>query len=83
MRQPIMRIQVFGTGCAACETLEANVQRAVTELGLDCRVEHEGRILEMVKAGVAQVPALVVDGEVKSMGKALDVATVKVMLAPR
>jgi small redox-active disulfide protein 2 len=78
-----MRIQVFGTGCAACETLRANVSKAVAEMGLECRVELESRILEMVKAGVAQVPALVVDGEIKSMGQALDVASVKRMLGAR
>lgn len=77
-----MKIQVFGTGCAACEALKANVQQAVTELGLPIRVELESRILEMVKAGVAQVPALVVDGQIKSTGKVPDVAAIKSMLAP-
>jgi hypothetical protein len=43
-------------------------------------VEFESRILEMVKVGVTRVPALVVDGEIKSVGEALDVAAVKVLL---
>jgi small redox-active disulfide protein 2 len=75
-----MRVQVFGTGCAACATLKANAEKAVDELGLLCRVEFESRILEMIKLGVTELPALVVDGEVRSVGRALDVATVKTML---
>jgi hypothetical protein len=75
-----MRVQVFGTGCAACATLKANTEKAVAELGLPCSVEFESRILEMVKVGVTRVPALVVDGEIKSVGEALDVAAVKALL---
>jgi small redox-active disulfide protein 2 len=75
-----MKVQVFGTGCAACKALKANVESAVAELGLGCEVEFESRLLEMVKYGVAQLPALVVDGEVKSVGRVLDVPSVKAML---
>ncbi len=75
-----MRVQVFGTGCAACAALKANAEKAVVELGLPCGVEFESRILEMIKLGITELPALVVDGEVRSVGRALDVATVKTML---
>jgi hypothetical protein len=75
-----MRVQVFGTGCAACATLKANTEKAVAELGLPCSVEFESRILEMIKLGIAELPALVVDGVVKSTGRALDVPSVKAML---
>jgi small redox-active disulfide protein 2 len=75
-----MKVQVFGTGCAACTALKSNAERAVAELGLSCPVEFESRILEMVKLGIVELPALVVDGEVKSTGRALDVPSVKAML---
>jgi hypothetical protein len=79
-RGAAMKVQVFGTGCAACATLKANTEKAVAELGLPCSVEFESRILEMVRLGIAELPALVVDGVVKSTGRALDVPSVKAML---
>jgi small redox-active disulfide protein 2 len=75
-----MRVQVFGTGCAACTTLEANTKRAVAELGLPCGVEFETQILRMIELGIVELPALVVDGVVKSTGKALDVPEIKALL---
>jgi small redox-active disulfide protein 2 len=75
-----MRIQVFGTGCAPCKTMLQNVEKAVAELRLGARVEHVTRIQAMLDAGVTGTPALVLDGEIKSVGKALDVATIKSIL---
>ena len=33
------RIEVLGPGCANCERLFRNTERAVKELGLDCELE--------------------------------------------
>jgi small redox-active disulfide protein 2 len=74
------RIQVFGTGCAACTALKASTEKAVAELGLPVSVEFESRILKMVELGIVELPALVVDGKVMSTGRALDVTAVKAML---
>ena len=51
-------VQVFGTSCAACVALEKNVGAAVAELGEGYRVEKVGQLLEMVRLGVTQLPAL-------------------------
>ena len=74
-------VQVFGTSCAACVALEKNVGAAVAELGEGYRVEKVGQLLEMVRLGVTQLPALAVAGEVRSMGRVLEVPEIKAMLA--
>jgi small redox-active disulfide protein 2 len=75
-----MKIQVFGTGCAPCKTVLRNVEAAVAELGLGAQVEHATRVQAMLDAGITGTPALVVDGEVKCVGRVLDVAASKVLL---
>ena len=78
-----MRIQVFGagSGCAPCKALLRNVERAVAELGLSTPVEYVTQIQRMIELGITGSPALVVDGTVKSVGRTLDVAAVKAILA--
>lgn len=78
-----MHIQVFGTGCAPCKLTLRNAQQAVRELGLADEVEHVNRIEDMIDAGITATPALAVDDEVLSMGKALSVPDIKAMLTAR
>ena len=75
-----MRIQVFGTGCAPCKKMLVNVEAAVAELGIASQVEHVTRVQAMLDAGITGTPALVVDGEIKCVGRALDVASIKSIL---
>jgi small redox-active disulfide protein 2 len=66
-----MKIQVLGTGCAKCKLLTANAEKAVAELGLGVVVEKVEDIREIMKFSVMTTPALVIDGKVRSAGKAL------------
>jgi len=75
-----MTIEVFGAGCAACMTMKANVERAVKELGLDCPVQSVTRIVDMIERGITATPTLVVDGQVRCEGRALDVEAIKALL---
>ena len=75
-----MKIQVLGSGCPKCRTLTERVESAVAELKLDCEVEKVTEINEIVKFGVMMTPGLVIDGEVKSVGKLLSVEDIKDML---
>ena len=59
-----MKIRIFGTGCAPCKAMLHNVTR----------------IQEMIDAGITATPTLVVDGEIKSVGRALDVPALKTLL---
>ncbi|MBN1847622.1 MAG: TM0996/MTH895 family glutaredoxin-like protein [Deltaproteobacteria bacterium] len=64
-----MEIKVLGPGCPKCQTTEKNVKDAVAEAGVDAKVEKLAGAMEIAKYGVFGTPAVVVDGEVKSVGK--------------
>ena len=64
-----MEIKVLGPGCPRCETAKKNVEQAVTESGLSADIIKVTDTMEIAKHGVFGTPAVVVDGEVKSVGK--------------
>ncbi|MFA5042557.1 MAG: thioredoxin family protein [Kiritimatiellia bacterium] len=75
------KIQILGTGCPKCHALTANAEQAVKELGIAAVVEKVEKIMDIIKFGVMITPALAVDGQVKSAGKALSVEAIKKFLA--
>lgn len=75
-----MIIKVLGTGCTNCKRLEANAQEAVRELGIDAQVLKVERIEDIMAYGVMKTPALVVDEQVKIMGRVATVADIKAVL---
>ena len=64
-----MEIKVLGPGCPRCQQTEKNVKEAVSESGVAANVEKVTDTMEIAKHGVFGTPAVVVDGEVKSVGK--------------
>jgi small redox-active disulfide protein 2 len=77
-----MKIEVLGPGCAKCEALYARVQVIRDRLGLQCEIVKVSDITEIVSRGVMQTPALVVDGEVKVVGKVPTEDQLENLLAP-
>lgn len=72
-----MNIKILGTGCAKCKKLESNAKTAVKEMELKATVEKVEDLEDIMKYGVMKTPALVVDEEVKVMGKVPSVADIK------
>ncbi len=72
-----MEIKVLGPGCAKCEKAEKIVKEAVAETGSTARVEKVTDMLEIAGYGVMSTPAIVVDGDVKIVGKIPDKDDVK------
>ena len=64
-----MEIKVLGPGCPRCEGTKKNVEAAVAESGVDATITKITDTMEIAKHGVFGTPAVVVDGEVKSVGK--------------
>lgn len=64
-----MDIKVLGPGCPRCKTTEQNVKDAVAESGVAANVEKVTDTMKIASYGVFGTPAVVVDGEVKSVGK--------------
>jgi small redox-active disulfide protein 2 len=63
-----MEIKVFGPGCAKCHKTEEIIREAVAESGVDAIINKITDIVEIAKQGVFGTPAVVIDGEVKSVG---------------
>lgn len=68
-----MKIEILGTGCTKCKALEEAAKKAVAIIGGFHEVKKVEDIVEIMNYGVMSTPALVVDGEVKSVGKLLSV----------
>ena len=64
-----MNIKVLGPGCPKCHQTEKIVKEAVSEAGMDAKIEKITDTMEIAGYGVFGTPAVVVDGEVKSVGK--------------
>jgi len=64
-----MDIKVLGPGCAKCEQTAAIVKEAVAESGVDANVEKVTGVMEIAQHGVFGTPAVVIDGDVKIVGK--------------
>jgi small redox-active disulfide protein 2 len=76
----VKHIKVLGTGCPKCSQLADNVKVAADQLGVEYELEKITAISEIMQHGVMMTPGLVVDDEVKSSGKVLNVEQIKAML---
>ncbi|BDQ34368.1 thioredoxin family protein [Pseudodesulfovibrio portus] len=65
-----MQILVMGPGCPKCEQAEKTVREAVAEAGVQADIEKVKDFQEIAKYGIFSTPAVVIDGEVKVVGKA-------------
>ncbi len=74
------KIQILGTGCPKCKKLAENAEIAAKALGIEYEIEKVTDINEIMKFGVMMTPALVVDGEVKFVGKMLSPDEIKGLL---
>jgi small redox-active disulfide protein 2 len=72
-----MEIKILGPGCPKCSQTEKIVKETVEESGVDATVEKVTDVMEIAGYGVFGTPAVVVDGEVKSVGKIPKKAEIK------
>ena len=73
-------VQILGPGCAKCAKLKENADNAVQELGVEATVEKVEDINRITSFGVMMTPALVIDGEVKVVGKVSSAEEIKTLL---
>ena len=76
-----MEIKVLGPGCARCQQTAARVAEAVAESGIEATIEKVTNIMEIAGYGVFGTPAVVIDGEVKCVGKIPSKEEIKAWLA--
>jgi len=63
-----LKIKVLGPGCAQCDRLEMAVYEVLNELNLPAEVEHVTDVKEIGQSGVFGTPALIINGQVLSVG---------------
>ena len=66
-----MNVKILGTGCKNCILLEKNVRKALSKLNIKTSVEVVEDIDKILDYNVMIVPALVINENVYSKGKAL------------
>lgn len=69
VKEKSMDIKILGPGCPKCRQTEKIVKEAVAESGVTANVEKVTDVMEIAGYGVFGTPAVVVDGQVKSVGR--------------
>jgi small redox-active disulfide protein 2 len=64
-----MKIKVLGTGCAKCQKLYAETEKAMATAGVAAGLEKVETLDEIMKYRVMMTPALVIDEEVVASGR--------------
>ncbi len=75
-----MKIEVLGTGCPKCHKTRENVETALSEAGKEAEIVEVKDLKSIADYGVMMTPAVVVDGEVKIVGKVPSVEQIKLYL---
>ncbi len=71
-----MLIEVFGPGCAKCETLLKNTKAAAEQAGGSAEVVKVSDYSVMAARGILSTPALAIDGQLKFQGKVASAAEI-------
>ena len=64
-----MEIKILGPGCPKCEQTHKIVAEAISEAGAEATVEKVTGVMDIAGYGVFGTPAVVIDGDVKCVGK--------------
>ena len=75
-----MDIKVLGPGCPKCQQTQKIVKEAALELGIDVSFDKITDTMEIAGYGVLGTPAVIADGEVKSVGKIPNKDDVKIWI---
>ena len=75
-----MKIQVLGPGCPKCKQLVEITEEIAKELNIEYDLEKITDVNDIMTYGVFMTPGLVVDGQVKSVGKIPSKEEIKNML---
>ncbi|MFA6004972.1 MAG: thioredoxin family protein [Patescibacteria group bacterium] len=81
-----MKIQVLGSGCPTCKKLYEITQKAVTEIGLNEKVEYisgaEGT-RALIEIGSMSSPVLAIDGKIAMTGFTPDINKIKSLITAK
>ena len=64
-----MKIEILGSGCTKCKSVEKLVRNIVEELGIQADIIKVEDLQEIVNRGIMMTPAVFIDGEAKIVGR--------------
>ena len=64
-----MKIEILGSGCAKCKSVEKLVRDIVEELGIQADIIKVEDLQEIINRGIMMTPAVFIDGEAKIVGR--------------
>jgi small redox-active disulfide protein 2 len=67
-----MKIEILGTGCSKCNKTKEVVEKVLKSTGVKAEVVKVEDFETILKYGVMIIPAVVIAGDVKIMGKVPD-----------
>jgi small redox-active disulfide protein 2 len=65
----MLSIKVLGSGCANCKKVEANAQKALTQLGIQAKIEKVTEYPDIMKYQIMSTPGLVINEKVVCSGR--------------
>jgi len=65
-----LEVVILGPGCYSCNKLEQDVMAVLSETGIQASLNHISDPQLMAQYGILPTPALVINGKVKSAGRA-------------
>lgn len=65
----MMKIEILGTGCPKCKKTEKIVRETLNEQGIDAEIVKIEDLNDIIDRGVMMTPAVVVNGNVKIVGR--------------
>lgn len=74
------KIEILGTGCPKCKSLEKSAREAVSHLGIEAAITKIDKMNDIVARGVMMTPAIAIDGQVKSSGRVLSSKEIEQLL---
>ena len=80
---PVRTIEILGPGCPRCDALAANALEATRQLQVPSELHRVTKIDDILRYDVLMTPALVIDGEVKIVGRVPSVEEIKELLRKR
>ena len=72
-----MKIEILGTGCSKCNKTKEVIEKVLKSTGVKAEVVKIEDIEKILKYGVMITPAVVIDGDVKIVGKVPDEKEIK------
>ena len=64
-----MKIEILGSGCAKCNSVEKLVRNIVEELDIQAEVVKVEDLQDIINRGIMMTPAVFIDGEAIIVGR--------------